>query len=199
MKVLLRPILATVVYVGILLLTNFIHMRFFDVNVVLYSSIVDALLAVLVTLALFRVWRLLDGLSRLEFTQLLVIWCLLGYVFAISVPTVLDRSLSFYILEKLQQRGGGILENRIGDVFVHEYMKEHRLVDIRLTEQVQSGTVEIKHGCVLLTAKGRDIASISRFYRAHFLPRNRLIMNAYTDDLVDPFRKSAESVDYTCQ
>lgn len=29
-------------------------------------------------------------------------WLLAGYAFAISIPTVFDRCLSFYILEKIQ-------------------------------------------------------------------------------------------------
>ena len=48
---------------------------------------------------------------------MLLVWLLLGYILAISVPTVLDRSLSFYILEKLQQRGGGIQQSRFNEVF----------------------------------------------------------------------------------
>ncbi|WP_216074005.1 hypothetical protein, partial [Acinetobacter baumannii] len=78
--------------------------------------------------------------SRLELIQLAAIWLLGGYVFAISVPTVIDRSLSFYILEKLQQRGGGIREDAFRQVFTEEYVREHHLVEVRLTEQLQSGT-----------------------------------------------------------
>jgi hypothetical protein len=115
------------------------------------------------------------------------------------VPTVIDRSLSFYILEKLQQRGGGIKLDAFDQVFTQEYVKEHRLVDVRLTEQQQSGTVEIKDGCVKLTAWGQTIASSSRYFRAHFLPKQRLLMGKYSDDLTDPFRNSAERTDYRCQ
>lgn len=89
-----------------------------------------------------------------------------------------------------QQRGGGILEDQIGEVFISEYMPENRLVDVRLTEQLRSGTIEIKDGCVELTSKGESIASVSRFMRAHFLPRKRLLMGEYTDVLNHPFENS---------
>ena len=123
---------------------------------------------------------------------------LLGYAFVISVPTVLDRSLSFYILEKLQQRGGGIKQESFDRVFREEYMLEHRLIDIRLTEQLLSGTIEIKEGCVLLTSKGESLATFSRYFRKKWLPRNRLIAGEYTDELTDPFQKSKEIYNYRC-
>ena len=149
--------------------------------------------AVLVAVRYFR------SLGNCEKIQLVVIWVLAGYALAISVPTVIDRSLSFYILEKLEQRGGGIRLDRFDEVFTREYLKEHRLVDVRLTEQVESGTVTISDGCVRLTPKGSAIASFSRAYRRNFLPRHRLLMGTYTDDLTDPFRKSTEAPDYLCR
>jgi len=84
------------------------------------------------------------------------------------------------------------------EVFIKEYIKEHRLVDIRLTEQQQSGTIEIENGCVKLTKRGEMLSTFSRFFRKNFLPKNRLIMSSYSDDLTDPFRYDNETLDYKC-
>ena len=195
----LRALAASIVFGVLMLATNVIHMRYFDVDVVFYASLLDAGIAVLLAAALLWSLRVFGMFSSFEKLQLVLIWVLAGYAFAISVPTVIDRSLSFYILEKLQQRGGGIREDAFGRVFTQEYMKEHRLVDIRLTEQVQSGTVVIRDGCVKLTAKGAALADFSRFYRRNLLPKKRLILNGYTDALTDPFLHSDSNVDYTCE
>ena len=195
----LRALAASIVFGVLVLATNVIHMRYFDVDVVFYASLLDAGIAVLLAAALLWSLRVFGMFSSFEKLQLVLIWLLAGYAFAISVPTVIDRSLSFYILEKLQQRGGGIREDAFGRVFTQEYMKEHRLVDIRLTEQVQSGTVVIRDGCVKLTAKGAALADFSRFYRRNLLPKKRLILNGYTDALTDPFLHSDSNVDYTCE
>jgi hypothetical protein len=112
---------------------------------------------------------------------------------------VIDRSLSFYILEKIQQRGGGIRLDRMEDVFTREYVKEHRLVDVRLTEQQESGTIVIANGCVKLTERGVRLAAFSRYFRTHFLPKQRLLMGEYSDDLTDPFRHSEAMSDCGCQ
>jgi hypothetical protein len=127
-----------------------------------------------------------------------VIFLLTSYTLALSIPAVIDRSLSFYILEKLQQRGGGILLNRMPDVFMQEYMKEHHLIDIRLTEQMEAGTVVLSDGCVRLTPWGNTMATASRFYRLHFLPTRRLLMGSYSAALVDPFQGDVGGKDYTC-
>ena len=195
----LKLVVATAAYAILLLAIYVLHVRYVPVNVVFYSAILDAVLATTLAITLVATVRWFKVFTRFETLQLCCIWLLLGYSFAISVPTVIDRSLSFYILEKLQQRGGGIKLDAFDQVFTKEYVKEHRLVDVRLTEQQQSGTVEIKDGCVKLTAWGQTIASSSRYFRAHFLPKQRLLMGKYSDDLTDPFRNSVDRVDYRCQ
>lgn len=195
----LRAGLATVVFILGLLLTYYIHMRYFRVNVVLYASVFDAVIALIVAFGVLHLCKWFSDFSRLELIQLMAIWLLGGYLFAISVPTVIDRSLSFYILEKLQQRGGGIRQDAFREVFTDEYVREHHLVEVRLTEQLQSGTIEIQRGCVKLTERGDRLASFSRFYRKNLLPTHRLLMGQYTDALTDPFRNSQMSNDYRCQ
>lgn len=171
-------------------------MRFFKVNVVLYASLFDVLISSFVFSFLvlsFKSYNLFEKLI------LIILFFFIGYCYAISIPTVIDRSLSFYILEKLEQRGGGIRLDKFEDVFVKEYMIEHRLIDVRLTEQLESGTIKIENNCVKLTYKGYLITKFSKFYRKNFLPTRRLLMGEYTDDLVNPFKKSRENLNYICK
>lgn len=186
-------------YVVIAAVINTVHFQFFTVEVVLFDTLVDMVLAAVVTALLY--WSVLRHRLRLTAGEALLsilAGLLIGANYAIAVPTVIDRSLSMYILEKLQQRGGGIRRDAFEQVFKDEYMVEHRLVDIRLTEQLQSGTIRIVDGCVVLTDAGRRIATFTRFYRTHLLPRKRKIMGVYTDDLTDPFRASKSEAGYRC-
>ena len=176
-----------------------IHSWFFKVDVVFYSAIADGVLAAVVTLIVALTVKWFKTFTGFEKLQTFVICLLLGYGFAISVPTVIDRSLSMYILEKLQQRGGGIQLAAFDTVFKDEYMKEHRLVDIRLTEQQQSGTIVIEHGCVKLTEWGRFVATATTWFRQTLLPKQRLIGDAYSSELTSPLRQSAPRADYGCQ
>ncbi|NSL53764.1 hypothetical protein [Uliginosibacterium aquaticum] len=186
-----------VLFFGLLLVIYVAHVNWIKVDVVFYAAIADAVLAACLAFAvlLLPIGRAFNPFEKL---QLFVIWLLMGYSFAISVPTVIDRSLSFYILEKIAQRGGGIRQDAMSDVFTKEYMKEHRLVDVRLTEQIESGTVVIENGCVRLTDKGRLLSNLSRSFRMNLLPKRRLLMGEYSDDLTDPFRFGVRAFDYGC-
>jgi hypothetical protein len=150
----------------VLAVVYIIHCWYLPVEVVFYSALLDALIAAVLTAGLTLLLRKRLRLTGLEQCLLIMVWLLVGYGFAISGPAVLDRSLSFYILEKLQQRGGGIRQDAMARVFVDEFMPEMRLVDVRLTEQEQSGTVQIVDGCVRLTEKGQELASFGLFFAA---------------------------------
>lgn len=196
---LIRAGIATSVFITLLLLIYYLHIAYFHINVVFYAAISDAILATLVAGVLLFVAGYFRLFNWFEKTQMMLIWLLAGYAFAISVPTVIDRSLSFYILEKIQQRGGGIKLDSFEQVFTKEYVKEHRLVDVRLTEQLESGTIQIENGCVKLTEKGNHLASFSRAFRQHLLPKQRLLMGKYTDDLTNPFKNSVADGHYSCK
>lgn len=194
-----KGILVGVFFTLLLLIVHLLHMTYLRVNVVFYAAILDAIIASVITLLILQIpfFKIFNSFEKGLF---FVIALLLGYSFAISVPTVIDRSLSFYILEKIQQRGGGIQQNRFSEVFTQEYLKEHQLVAVRLTEQLESGTIVIENGCVKLTEKGNRLASSSRFYRQNFLPKNRLLLGKYSDDLTNPFKHSESTApDYICK
>jgi len=194
-----RAILASFIFIVLLCIVYYIHFSYYIVNVVFYSVIADVLIATLLASLILFFFTHFRPLSNFEKFQLLIIWILVGYSFSITIPTVIDRSLSLYILEKIQQRGGGIKHESMANVFTQEYVKEHRLVDVRLTEQLESGTIIIIDGCVKLTERGKLIARISRLFRQHLLPKKRLLMGEYSDDLINPFRYSTEISYYVCQ
>ena len=87
---------------------NVTHFLFLPVKVVLYDALLDAVVAiVLVAALLFGLAGHKLPTSSVETGLALAVGFLIAVVFAILVPTVIDRSLSVYILEKLDQRGGG--------------------------------------------------------------------------------------------
>jgi hypothetical protein len=182
-----KALVGSILFIALLFIYYYVHIKFLRVDVVFYSAILDGVLAALTAAIILAVIPYFKLFTKFEKIQMLTIWILTGYIFAISVPTLLDRSLSFYILEKIQQRGGGILQSGFEEVFTKEYVKEHRLVDVRLTEQKESGTIKVENGCVKLTERGIRLANFSRFFRKNLLPKHRLLMGEYTDDLTDPF------------
>ena len=191
-------LISSLVFVILLFVIYWTHITYFPVDVVFYSAIFDGILATAISVSILHSCKAFSAITRFEKLLIALIWLLGGYAFAISVPTVIDRSLSFYILEKIDQRGGGIREDAMERVFTDEYMKEHQLVAVRLTEQLESGTIEIEDGCVLLTPQGERLVKLSRWFRTNLLPKQRLLLGEYSDALTDPFRESASKVGYRC-
>lgn len=179
---------------------HIIHMKFFIVDVVFYATLKDVVISSIIMLLIYRLFLK----SRLNFSQPEFILTVLlgfsgGYIFSITVPTVIDRSLSAYILEKFMQRGGRLQEDALNKIFIGEFINESRLMEIRLQEALSSGTLIVQDGCIVLTSKGQRIASMTSFYRKTFLPKKRLLLGEVTDDLTNPFRKSPNEVDYICE
>lgn len=186
-------------YLCLFFIANIIHFEFFPVEVVLYDTLADALIAAVLWFLIFALFlRRRFALSNLDATLAALVALLLAGSYAFYGPALIDRSLSVYFLEKIAQRGGAIRQDALAGIFTNEYVREQRLVDVRLTEQLASGTIEIENGCVRLTALGRTIAEVTRFYRTHILPKHRDIMGRLTDELTDPFRDSPPA-NYQCR
>ena len=184
-------------FIFLLIIIYAIYINQFNVNVLLYSS----LFCVLISLAIATIFLFSIKVKYISFFEkilILIICALTGYSLVLSLPTVIDRSLSFYILEKLDQRGGGIKVDKMDIVFTKEYLKEHRLIDIRLTEQLKTKTVIIDKNCLRLTSKGKKVVRFSNIFRQYFLPKQRLIKDKYTDELISPLDNETDIPDYLC-
>ncbi len=181
------------------LIINYMHFQTLTVSVILFACIWDAILASLIVSGGFYLfWRKKSALLSTEFALVAIASNLLILLYSVMGPTVIDRSLSLYIVNKIDQRGGEVSEAAMGDVFVQEYLPEFRLVDVRLTEQVTSGTVRIEDGCIYLTPKGKTLSGFVGWYRTNFLPQKRNLMGEVTDQLTNPFKNAEAVVDTAC-
>lgn len=194
-------ILLVCILIGVaFLVVNLVHFWTLPVSVILYACAIDLVVALLITLpAIIWFWQRKGRLTTSETALSALLASTVTMLYAVMGPTVIDRSLSIYILEKLNQRGGEVAVDRVGDLFVQEYMPEYRLIDVRLTEQLTSGTAEIDGGCLVLTSKGRFLAETMNAYRRVFLPRKRVLRGEMTDQLTRPFDDAPARVDVSCE
>ena len=85
---LLRLALATLLYVAILCGVWVVTVNFLRVDVVFYAAIWSAVAATLILAVLVWVTPLLRGFSGFEKFQQLMSCVLIGYIMAISVPSI---------------------------------------------------------------------------------------------------------------
>lgn len=181
------------------LVVNYIHFQFIPVRVILFACLVDGAVAIAIVWGAYLLLRSRDvELASTEIVLTILTSALAIAVYSVMGPTVIDRSLSIYIVEKVDQRGGQVAQAAMPAIFIEEYMPEYRLVDVRLTEQITSGTLRLEDGCLILTDRGRAIVKFTSFYRRHFLPRRRILMGEETAQLTDPFRNQPQRVDVAC-
>ena len=190
--------LAIFLYLFTYALIYLVHINFFRVNVIFYSALLDSFIALIIFLVCFVSTRVFKKFSNSESCMLFLILLLVGYSFSISLPTVIDRSLSFYFLEKIKQHDGAINRNAMSEIFINDYMIEYKLVEMRLTEQLSSGTIEIMDGCIFLTERGYLVTKFSSYFRKNFIASKRLILDEYSDQLTDPLRDSLVNETYLC-
>lgn len=183
----------------VFLIVNLIHFNFVEVDVVFYACVLDLVITLLIVGPL-AYWLLpkRKNLNRTEITLTGLLCTVTLVLYSVMGPTVIDRSLSFYLVEKLRQRGGEIRYDAFPEIFVREYMPEYRLMDVRLMEQLSSGFSELQGNCVVLTDKGRMVAGFMDFFRRNMLPKKRNLFGETTDRLTRPFDGAKQVVDVTC-
>lgn len=191
-------LITTLAYLLIYAVVYLIHINYFKVDVILYAAVFDAVISVFILAITCFLLKIYKNHSKLETFQTYVIFFLIGYSISLSLPAVIDRSLSFYILEKINTHNGSVNLSSMNDIFTNDYMDEYKLIEIRITEQLASGTITIKDGCINLTSKGEFIADSSSFFRKNFLAKKRLILDEYSDALTDPLRDSVINENYLC-
>jgi hypothetical protein len=196
----LVDILATcVAAVVVFFAINLIHFNYFQVDVVFFSCLIDiALTGLIVGPAAYWVLSKRKTLTQTEMSLTGMLIALSLVFYSVMGPTVIDRSLSFYLVEKLRLRGGEIAYNAFPEIFVKEYIPEYRLMDVRLQEQFSSGFAEYRGDCVVLTDKGRFVAGFMDFFRRNMLPKKRNLLGEITDKLTHPFDGAKQVVDTTC-
>jgi hypothetical protein len=163
-----------------------LHVSLIEIQVVLFASLTDALIAsiILTSFVFLNKSSINKFFNTFEKIMIILVFALLSYIFSFSFPALIDRSLSFYILERLDESSLGIKYDRFDDLFIKDFSKKYHMIDVRLTEQLNSGTIYINENCVLLTDKGKIIASFSKAFRKYLLPqKNRSLFNGKYENI----------------
>jgi len=175
----MNSMLYGLLFLVLLIIIYFIHVNYFKIDVVFYAALSDVCISIfLIALVLFFIHKK-STFSKFEKLLLVIIFSLIGYILSMSIPALIDRSLSFYMLEKVQQSHSGIDRKKFDELFIKDFVQQYNMIDVRLTEQLISGTIFIENDCVKLTKKGQIIAEFSSNFRRHWLQAKRPINNNY--------------------
>jgi hypothetical protein len=90
-------------------------------------------------------------------------------VFFTLVPVTLDRSISTYLLQRMARDSEtSFTTQELSHILVTDYFQQNHVLDKRLNEQIQTGTIASKSGLYSITPRGGRVvwmyAVIARFF-----------------------------------
>ena len=167
-----KYLIVTLSYLGLFFTINAIHFYFFNVNVILYTLLFDLIISLLVVVIGLAVINknfylnknlLLTILFLIATSQTLVIY-------AFVVPTAIERSLSVYLLERLESNKGTLSISDFNIIAKNEYFNDMNAVETRINEQIATGSIEVIDDKVIITDKGKSMLRIFSFVKSYLLP-----------------------------
>ncbi|MFN0262961.1 hypothetical protein ACKTEK_03690 [Tepidamorphus sp. 3E244] len=133
---------------------------FYDGLIAILVSTTILLLLVLVMTrqpdkAIFGVFRRQDLVTAVFAASAAV------YAFHITLPTIVDRSISLYVLSRVDQHNGATLD-QMQSGFLDGYVSGYDAVCRRVDEQLGSGNIVYRDGRYVLTPTGKSILRVLR-------------------------------------
>lgn len=116
----------------------------------------------------------------------------LNICFLVLLPVTVDRSVTVYLLSKIeQQNGAGIAPSRLQRAFIDGYVVGMGAIDRRIDEQQRSGNITVgQDGKVHLTEQGERFMKFSRLVARLFGTDPRFV--GRDDDLAAKAPASAQ-------
>lgn len=106
--------------------------------------------------------KIIDFNSFHEQILSLVIASLLFYSFHITIPSLLDRSISLYIIGITEKKENSTITD-YREQFYQGFIIKNEAVEKRLNEQIVTGNIKCKQGKCTLTDKGRNIYKLNNW------------------------------------
>ncbi len=105
--------------------------------------------------------------------------------FLIVFPVTFDRSITMFLLARIEQRDGQLDAQGLQQVFIREYLKEMRQIDRRIDEQSVSGNIRVEDGRIFITPQGKRLLRGGRIVSVWFDADPRFV-NAPSKENQDP-------------
>lgn len=137
----------------------FIAIRFFfESGIIFYQGLFSIATTALIFVPTFFIYKkfVVEMLGYFLFSIMLC------YSFLITVPTLLDRSISLYILATIYAEKK-INKEGIEDYFVKGFVKKNKAIDKRLQEQIFTKNIIINQDSYQITERGAIVNKLNIF------------------------------------
>jgi len=141
----------------------------YRLNVLFYRGIIVMFVCILVTGVIGFFVKKRFRISTESFVAALMMTLALHVGFFIVFPVTYDRSVTTYMLYKLDTKTdadcNGINKKNLERYFIKEYVQNQKALDRRIHEQLTIDSIMEKNGCLTLTNNGKVILRIADFVK----------------------------------
>lgn len=88
--------------------------------------------------------------------------------FLIVFPVTFDRSMTMFLLARIERQDGQLDARGLERVYVREYLGDMRQIDRRVAEQSLSGNIRVEQGRIHITPQGRRLLTGGRWIGGWF-------------------------------
>lgn len=142
------------------------------------AAVTAPLLAVALALAGRRV-QLLDLSTIVGATALSLAF---NISFLIVFPVTFDRSITMFLLARIERQDGQLDAHGLEQVYIREYLGDMHQIDRRIEEQSLSGNIRVEQGRIHITAQGRRLLTGGRWIGGWFGADPRFVTAAASDN-----------------
>ncbi len=139
-----------------------------DVTILFYRGLFIAVIVALLLLAC-GIWLRnrfhLDPATIVGATALSLAF---NICFLITFPVTFDRSITMFLLSRIERQDGQLTAPMLEQIFVREYLRDMRQIDRRVAEQALSGNIRVDRSRIHITPQGARLLEGGRIVGGWF-------------------------------
>ena len=152
----------------------------FQTSIIFYSGLNMIFCVGLMIVTLIYHYRKKIKLNLNEALLHLMLFCFISYSFIITIPTLLDRSISLLFITAISESGdSGVTREELQNIFWIYYVDGYSVVDKRIEEQLQGNNIIQKQNRFFITKKGNMIYKFNVKTAELFNIDKKLIQNIF--------------------
>lgn len=133
-----------------------------EVGILFYRGIIIAGLTALLMLVAGLLLRHRLRLDPATLVGAIALSLSFNICFLITFPVTFDRSITMFLLARIERHDGELDAPRLEQLYVREYLGDMRQIDRRVKEQALSGTIRVDQGRIHITPQGRRLLAGGR-------------------------------------
>lgn len=171
MNIYIRYFFFLFLFITLFFIIHILKRNIYPNEIIFYEGISIIIFLTFIYIILFLILRKLN-INILIFRDIhIFVFALISYFFIvysylITIPTMVDRSLSLYIIKEISKKNeNGLNNNQLISSIQKEFLINNDQYNKRIAEQLKSGNIYIKDDILFITKKGKINNKINIFLK----------------------------------